>query len=228
MNTTTTNNTTTNATPEVDRELAQTEFGEWIAKNKAPVISAVLLLFVGIFGYGIFNHFQTKKHNEYAGSLYEVVETKLADFKAKKLTAAEFKNSITSTWEPMGGFAGAAPYVIQAADALAAQGNYQEAYDLVAAGAKRISNREASYFFNIRAAAFAESIEGKTDAAIGHLKDILASGAKYFEGKVYLDLGRLYLKKNDSKLAKDSFQWVVDNAEEPEFKKMAKIYLSEL
>jgi len=226
MNTTT--KTTTNATPEVDRELAQTEFGEWIAQNKIAVILFIALIFVGIFGYGIFNHFQTKKHNEYAGSLYQVMSSKLGDFKAKKLTAPEFKSAVDATWKPMGGFAGAAPYIVQAADALAAQGNYQEAYDLVASGAKRISNKEASYFFNIRAAAFAESLEGQTDAAIGHLKDILASGAKYFEGKVYLDLGRLYLKKNDTKLAKDSFKWVIDNGSEEEFKKMAKIYMSEL
>jgi predicted negative regulator of RcsB-dependent stress response len=225
---TTTSNSTTNATPEVDRELAQTEFGEWIVQNKAAVISAVLLIFVGIFGYGIFNHLQTKKHNEYASSLYNMVDTKLADFKAKKIDAAALKSAVNTTWEPMGGFAGAAPFIIQVADALAAEGNYQEAYDLVAAGATRISNRETGYFFNIRAAAFAESLDGQTDAAIGHLKDILASGSKYFEGKIYLDLGRLYLKKKDTKLAKDSFQWVVDNGAEEEFKRMASIYLSEL
>ncbi len=225
---TTTSNTTTGATSEVDRELAQTEVGEWIAKNKAAVISAVALIFVGIFGYGIFNHFQTKKHHKFAGELYQVTETKLADFKAKKINAAELKSAVSNTWAPMGSFTGAAPYIIQTADTLAEQGNYQEAYDLVAEGSKRISNKETSYFFNIRAAAFAESLEGKTDVAIKHLKDILSSGVKYFEGKVYLDLGRLYLKKNDSKLAKDSFQWVVDNAKEAEFRKMAKIYLSEL
>lgn len=230
MNTTTNSNpnTTTNATPEVDRELAQTEFGEWIVKNKTAVLSLVALVFVGIFGYGAFNHFQTKKHNEFAASLYSTVEAKLADFKAKKVTASELKKDIEGVWSPMGGFVGAAPYIVQVADALAAGGSYQEAYDLVAMGAERISNQETDYFFHVRAAAFAESLEGKTDVAIDHLKKILSGGVKYFEGKVYLDLGRLYLKKGDQKLAKDSFQWVVDNGQEAEFKKMAKIYLSEM
>ena len=50
-----------------------------------------------------------------------------------------------------------------------------------------------------------------------------------FEGKTYLDLGRLYLKKGDKQKAKTSFQYVVDKAkDDPEFVKLAKIYLTKL
>jgi predicted negative regulator of RcsB-dependent stress response len=195
-------NTTTNTSGEtsgpkqgtsIDEALGQTELGSWISQNKAPVISALSLIVVGIFAYGIFNHFNSEKENKYADALHTVVSEKITPFQEDKLSAEELTKAFNSAWQEMGSFAGAAPYVIQVVDALTAKGKYQEAYSLITEADKRIENPQLNYFINVRAAVLAEDL-GKKEEAISHLKKIVGSGVKYFEGKVYLDLGRLYLE----------------------------------
>lgn len=232
MNTTT--DTTTpkpTATPKqgtsIDEALGQTELGSWISNNKAPVLSAVALLVLGIFGYGIFNHFQSEKHQKYADSLHSIVTEKLGPFREGKIKSEELVSSFEGTWQEMGSFAGASPYVIQVVDALTAKKNYAEAYKIVNEANQRIQNPQLNYFFSIRAAALAEDL-GKKKEAIEHLKKVVGSGVKYFEGKVYLDLGRLYRDTGDKEKAKSSFEYVLEKGKEAEFKKMARLYLEEL
>lgn len=224
---TTTNTTTPKQGTSIDEALGQTELGNWISQNKMPVISALVVLVIGIFSYGVFNHFKTEKENKYSNALHNIVQDKLTPFQEGKVTAEEFATAINNEWKEMGSFAGAAPYVIQVVDALTAKGNYKEAYSLIADADKRIDNPQLSYFINIRAAALAEDLGKKTEA-IAHLKKIVGSGVKYFVGKIYLDLGRLYLETGDVEKAKASFQYVIDEGKEVEFTKMARLYLDEI
>lgn len=228
MNTTT---TTSDSTPKqgtsIDEALGQTELGGWIAQNKTPVLSAVALIILGVFGYGIFNHFQTKKFNSYSSALYKVTSEKIGLYKDGKIQAQELVSAFNEAWKPAGSFEGAGPYVIEVTDALTSKQNYQEAYDILSDASKRLSNPTLSYFINIRAAALAEDL-GKKDLAISHLKAIISGGVRYMEDKVYLDLGRLYREAGDKEKAKSSFQWVLDKGTETEFKKMARLYLEEL
>lgn len=224
---TTTNPTTPKQGTSIDEALGQTELGSWISQNKMPVISALVVLVVGIFAYGVFNHLKTEKENKYADALHNVISEKLTPFQEGKVTAKELAEAFQNEWKEMGGFVGAAPYVIQVADALTAKGNYQEAYSLISEADKQIENPQLNYFINIRAAALAEDL-GKRKEAIEHLKKVVGSGVKYFVGKVYLDLGRLYLETGDNEKAKASFKYVVDEGKEVEFKKLARLYLDEI
>ena len=226
MNTTTNTNAPKQGTS-IDEALGQTELGSWIGQNKAPVLSALALLVLGIFGYGIFNHFQTEKHDKFANSLHTLVNEKLGPFREGKVSSEELVSSFNKSWAEMGSFEGAAPFVIQVADALVSKKKYAEAYALISEADTRIENPQLNYFFNIRAAALAEDL-GKKKEAIAHLKKIVGGGVKYFEGKIYLDLGRLYRDTGDNAKAKSSFEYVIEKGKEVEFKKMARLYLEEL
>lgn len=224
-------NTTTTNTPKqgtsIDEALGQTELGGWIASNKAPVLSAIAVLILGIFGYGVFNHFKTEKNNKFSSALFKVVDEKVGPFKEGKVSAEELVTSFNEAWAPAGSFEGAGPFVIEVTDALVSKKNYDQAYALLSDASKRFSNPTLKYFINIRAAAVAEDL-GKTDDAIALLKEVVGGGVRYMEGKVYLDLGRLYLKKGDKEKAKASLNWVIEKGTEAEFKKMAKLYLDEI
>lgn len=224
-------NTTTTDTPKqgtpIDQALGQTELGGWIAQNKMAVISAVILLILGVFGFGTYNHFKKEKNDKYASALYKVVEDKVPGFKEGKVTAEDLVKSFNEAWATAGSFEGAGPYVVEVSDALISKKNYQEAYTILSDASKRFSNPTLTFFINTRAAAVAEDL-GKTDEAIALLKSVVGGGAKYMEDKVYLDLGRLYLKKGDSEKAKSSLNWVIEKGTEAEFKKMARLYLDEI
>jgi len=107
------------------------------------------------------------------------------------------------------------------------KGNHQEAYALATKSMDKISNAYTDYFIGIRAAALAENL-GNNQEALDILNRLISSSVKYMEDKIYLDLGRLQLKTGDKEKAKSSFQYVIDKGKEEEFKKMARLYMSEL
>ncbi len=229
MTTTTNEATPTQATSSqsIDGELKETSLGVWIAENKSLTITVLALIFVGVIGFGVFNHFQTKTNNENAAKLFGFTQTQLVEFREGKLEAEQVVKQYRDLWSSMGSFGGAGSFTIEVIDALTEKEKSAEAYGLAVEGLEKISNAQAKYFLGTRAAALAENL-GKNQEALNHLNTLISSSVKYMEDKIYLDLGRLQLKTGDSEKAKSSFQYVVDNGKEEEFKKMARLYLSEL
>ncbi len=227
MTTTTDSTNTPNQGTSIDEALGQTEFGGWIAQNKVPVLSAVILIIVGVFAFGGYRHMVETKNNEGSNALYSVVSTNLPLFEKGSLSAEDFSSKFMSEWESVGHFEGGVSFAIEVSDALRAKNKYELAHNIMMKAAESTSSPQALYFVHARAAVLAEDL-GKKEMAIDHLNKILSSGAKYLEGKVYLDLGRLYRESGDLEKAKTSFEWVVEKGKEAEFKKVARLYLEEM
>jgi len=228
--TTTTNDATptqTSSTPSIDGELSETSLGAWIAEHKSLTITILVFIFASVLGFGVFNHFQTKRNNEYASKLFAFTQDELVQFREGKLTATDLVEKYDNLQTSMGHFNGVVSYSIELINALSEKEKFAEAYSVATETIQGISNDQAKYFLGIRAAALAENL-GKDKEALKHLNTLISGSIKYMEDKIYLDLGRLQLKTGDMKKAKSSFQYVIDNGKEEEFKKMAKLYLSEL
>lgn len=229
--TTTTNDTTptsfSSSSSSIDGELNETSLGAWIAEHKSITITIVILIFASVIGFGIFNHFQSKRNNEYAGKLFAFTQNELVQFREGKLTASELVKKYNAVRTPMGSFNGIGSYTVELINTLSEKQKFTEAYAVATTALDRISNAQDKYFISIRAAALAENL-GKNKEALKHLNTLISGSVKYMEDKIYLDLGRLQLKTGNTEKAKSSFQYVIDNGKEEEFKKMAKLYLSEL
>jgi Tfp pilus assembly protein PilF len=76
-------------------------------------------------------------------------------------------------------------------------------------------------------AAIAES-NGDNDQAISVLESYIASGNKVFLTKAYLDLGRLYILKNDQTRAKKNLDYIIANHPNDELAKLARLYLQRM
>ena len=95
-------------------------------------------------------------------------------------------------------------------------------------GEKIAKNEYNNYFILARMAVVYEDL-GQVDKAILTIEKMNSAKFKVFEGKNYVDLGRLYLKMGNKDKAKTSFQYVVDKAhDEAEFVKIAKLYLAKI
>jgi predicted negative regulator of RcsB-dependent stress response len=208
----------------IDQILNQTEIGAFIAKYKVAFAVGLVLLIVGVFGYGIWDHLKAQSDQEHASALHLYRQTHL---KAKEVKTEGLVDRFIETATPMGSFAGMLPVLVETADLLIEKEKYAEAKKLVDYGVKTLKGADARFFLLLRLGVLEEE-SGNIDGAISAYESILKNPAKYMQDKVYLDLGRLYLSKGNKEKAKTSFKYVVDSGKEAEMKKVAQLFLESL
>ncbi len=222
-------NTTTRMSQanQVDEVLRETELGTFIFRHKILVIFFFGAIVLGVFGYGIFSHFQSKRYAKYGNELFIFSQNELLQFEKKKLSVSALVKKYEEITSTMGSYPGLAYQNLRVADLLIKQGAFTQAQGILEKGFQIFTRPYMRYFYATRLAVLYED-QGEYDKAIECLQGLLSGPARFLEGKIYLDLGRLQQLKGDKAKAKASFEWVVEKASEEEFRKMAKLYLSGL
>lgn len=226
-------NSTTTSSPnrQMNDILSENKVNFFAGKNKVAIFSAIGLIVVGILAFGMIKMFSDKSKAEYNTKIFTFETTVLKDFNANPTDAKNAKaleTGISNLNLEMGEYLGLLPLIIKSSDALAASAHYPEARTVLAIGAKVASDDYAQYFILSRQAVVYEDM-GEDKLAIETLEKMTSQSVKIFEGKTYLDLGRLYLKSGNKEKAKASFTHVIEkNKDEAEFVKIAQLYLAKL
>jgi len=225
------NSTTTTSDHEMNVIGPENKIQGSIAKNKIAVYTALGVLVAVIVGFGLFKTFADKSNVEHNTKIYAFETTVLKEYIANPTdpkAAKALESGVENLHLQMGEYLGLLPVVIKATDALMANSHYTEARSLLSIGEKIANDDYAEYFIHSRQAVVYEDL-GEDKLAIETLEKMTSQSVKIFEGKTYLDLGRLYLKTGNKEKAKASFTHVVEKAkDEAEFVKLAQLYLSKM
>lgn len=219
--------TTTSPNRSLNQILNDGDAGAVITKNKNTLIAIGTAIIVAIIGFGLYSSFADKSKTAFNSKIYNFETNSLKTFNEKsdsKALVVAFK----SLQAELGNYVGLIPVVLKASDALIGQQHLNEALEVLTIGVQISKNEYADYFILSRLAVVYEDL-GQVQKAIEVLEKMNSQSLKVFEGKNYLDLGRLYLKNGDKVKAKASFTYVVEKVkDESEFVKIAKLYLSNL
>ncbi len=207
--------------------LNSTEMGSFISRHLALVVGLVILLVLGIFGYGLYSYQASQKNQVHAETLYRFQQAEMAAFTAGETSVAEFMEKLKGIQMEVGSFDGLASTVIQVSDELLKRGQWEEALVAIQMISKHKSNPYLHFFIATREAAALEDL-GRYQDAVVVLEGLRSSPVKLMEDKLYLDLGRLYLKLDDKEKARLSFEHVSTTMAQSEFATLAKLYLQEL
>lgn len=219
--------TTTTPNRSINQILDEGDAGSFITKNKNAIIAVLALVVVGVLGFGVYSNFSHSSKTEYNSKIYAFETETLKNFNEKSdpKTVVE---GVKNLQKEVGNYAGLVPVIIKASDLLTEAQHLNEALEVLNTGLKSAKNEYAEYFLLSRLAVVQEDL-GQNQAAIDTIESMNAKSVKVFEGKNYLDLGRLYLKMGNKEKAKASFTYVVEKTkDESEFVKLAKLYLSKL
>ncbi|MBC7427314.1 MAG: tetratricopeptide repeat protein [Bacteriovorax sp.] len=225
------NSTTTTSNNRNINEITSDSTQSFIAQNKIAVFTVIGLIVAAIVGFGLFKQFGEKSQAAYNTKIYTFETTVLKDYLAKPADAVAAKtleNGIQNLHLEMGNYVGLLPVVIKASDALVANSHFAEARSILMVGGKVSNDDYSDYFIESRQAVVYEDM-GEDKLAIDTLEKMTSKSVKVFEGKTYLDLGRLYLKTGNKEKAKANFKYVIEKAkDESEFVKIANLYLATL
>jgi tetratricopeptide (TPR) repeat protein len=202
-----------------------------IVKNKIAIYTIFGVVVALVVGFGLFKTFADKSNAEYNTKIFAFESTILKDYIANPTDPKAAKTLLDGVGNLnllMGDYLGLLPVVIKSSDALMANSQYTEARSILAIGESIANDGHSKYFILSRQAVVYEDL-GEDKLAIETLEKMTSQSVKIFEGKTYLDLGRLYLKIGNKEKAKASFTHVVEKAkDEIEFVKVAQLYLAKM
>ncbi len=220
-------NTTASPNRNINQIMDDGNVGNVISKNKNALIAIGIAILVAVVGFGFYSTFSEKSKTEFNTKIFAFESGTLKNYNEKsdpKALVIELKN----LHKEVGNYSGLVPVVIKSSDVLMGQQHLNEALEVLELGQKLSKNEYADYFILSRLAVVYEDL-AQDQKAIDTLEKMNSKSLKIFEGKNYLDLGRLYLKLGNIEKAKASFTYVVEKAkDEGEFVKIAKLYLSKL
>ncbi|MBC7540770.1 MAG: tetratricopeptide repeat protein [Bacteriovorax sp.] len=220
-------NTTTSPNRSLDQIIDDGDVGTVISKNKNALIAILVAIVVAVIGFGLYSSFADKSKAEFNSKIYNFELSTLKNF-TEKSDPQTLVLGIKELQKEIGNYSGLVPVVLKASDSLMGQQHLNEALEVLKIGQQVSKNEYADYFILSRLAVVYEDL-GQDAKAIETLEKMNTQSLKIFEGKNYLDLGRLYLKSGDKVKAKASFTYVVEKVkDETEFVKIAKLYLSKL
>ncbi len=201
----------------------------FVSENKNLIIFLIIIILVSVLAWGGYSTYSSDKDLEIGNQVYTFQQSALKDFREKKIPVEEFVQELTKLSDEIGSFKGVVPLIIESTDLLIERENNKEALPTLEKIYTKFSGKNSyiKYFVGTRLAVVYENMNRNADA-IKVLEEINNSSVKLLGPKVYIDLGRLYKKSGDREKAKVSFEYVVENFNEPEFSKIAKIYLTTL
>lgn len=201
----------------------------WVARNKVLVISSIVVILFSIIAWGANQKWTSDKNIVFDKKIYLFEKKTLLPFSEDKIKVEEVISKFNVLNEDIGKYKGLDPLTIKLIDELIAKKNLNQAKLLLEKSLNNLSpkNQYMYSFFSMRLSVIYEDL-GEVKKAIEVLEKLNSLSLKLLPGKNYLDLGRLYMKIKNMEKAKVNFQYVIDNVNNKDFSKIARIYLSEI
>lgn len=212
----------------LDQTLERTDLGHVINENKKPILLAGLLILIAIVVYSIYSHQAQKSYDENLGQVYAFQKDVIDQYNAKKIKDVEFIEKIKAMPSHLTGQPTLVPALFTSLNTLVENGKTAEVITILESWANHFNTSSYMYYFiGLKIAPLYED-STQYDKAIDVLQNLIASKVDVVKSRLYLDLGRIYLKKGDKVKAKENFDYIIENFKDTETAKLANLYLQGL
>lgn len=215
-------------TQTLEQTLEKTDFGHVINENKKGILIAAAVLVVLIAGFSIWNHQSKKSYENNLTQVYTFKIDVVDKYVDGKLDEKDFLTKINSLPANLKGQATLVPSLFKAVDKLNTAGKTKEAVTILEGWTEQFNKGSYNFFFIAMKLAPMYENAGELDKAIALTQKLIASSIEVSKAQNYLNLGRLYIQKDDKVKAKESFDFILKNHDKSQAAKLAKLYLQSL
>jgi len=209
----------------LDQTLNKTDFGHVINENKKPILVAGVVFLLAIAAFSIYKNQSGKAYQTQLEQAFVFETEVLAAYNDGKIKTDDFLIKVKAMPSDIKGSNTLVPALFVSLDKLVEEGKTTEAIVILESWKPSFAKGTfMSYFIGLKLLPLLEDTNAY-DKSIDLLTDLIASKIEISKGKMYLDLGRIYLKKGDKVKADENFQFVIDNHKDTEFAKLANLYL---
>lgn len=213
----------------LDDTLNKSDFGTFVNQNKKPILVSfgIAVILVCIISFIKYQKDQT--HTNRLNSIYEVNQTVFTPYLEDKINNDEYITKFNTLSDDLFGIETIVPLVMQGADKLAENNEIEAATTQLKKVVGAIGkNHSLAKFIHIQLGALYEDL-GKFDEALKTYETLATTTSKgALQGKIYLDLARMYQKNSMNDKARQNFEFVIKNHSDSEYARLAKLYLEQM
>ena len=203
----------------------------FVLRHRKGILLFVALLVSGVFAWGYRHWAERNAQGLAADEAYRFEQGPFKSLKEKPEELPSFLEAFKVLAQEHGPRGRVVLLGVEIADYLRGEGRRREALEVLEAIDREGGERLERYLVGVRRAALWEEV-GEASRALVILEDLVAQGHIFWEEKIYLNLGRLYLDGGEREKARAHFLHIVDREDEGEFDgdilKTARLYLEEI
>ena len=212
----------------LDDTLNKTNFGQVINENKKPILVVGALVVLGIIAFSIYRYQTNQQESQRLNEIYSFQSKVVEPFLDGKIKSQEVVEKVLSLNPELTGSPSLAPAIFEVANKLVAQEKAVEAVSILEKWLKQFS--PGSYFYLFTSLRLAPLYENTNQPAkaIEIYESLVKADYELLQGKIFLDLGRLYLAQGQVEKAKSHLEHVTKNHDSTEYAKFARLYLQKI
>lgn len=225
QNTTTTEN---DIGAEIDVTLHKTDFGDFIFKHKNAFIAVLALLFVAALGYGFYMNYQKNQVIALSAEIEKIQTATIAPFLKEPTKVDDLMTDLAKIDKNILASGAFQIYAAEMVQKMLDSGLNKEA----ALFLKSVfdASDKTQYLTHMYAHQLVVAYENSGDLAQAEvvLNELLKSGKKFMQDKLYFDLARISAALNKKEQATKNYQFILDQFPKSQYREYAEIMLQDL
>lgn len=219
------NSTTSN---ELENNLEKTGLGHFLNHYSRQVTLMAVLALSLIVGVLTYNYQTQVVDVDKRNTTHQLREMVLTPMVKNEITADQAAQKLLTYKESSELGASALEIVFSVVEKLEEKENYDQAIAVVNKYLPLSKNdSDLQFFTQLKLATLYENTQ-KNEEALITLKELIKSGKKLIQDRIYFDLARVYNKVGDTKMAKEHYQFLIDKHPDSSWTKLAKIAIQKL
>jgi predicted negative regulator of RcsB-dependent stress response len=209
----------------LDQTLNKTDFGHMINENKTAILIGAAIIVALIVGFSVYSSQSEKAYQESLSEAYVFEQEVLSAYNEDKIKSDVFIQKVKELPANVKGTNTIVPALFVSLDKLVKDGKEKEAITILENWKTNYSGGTfMAYFMGLKLAPLYEDNQ-MYDKAIDLLQTMISSKVEVVKARLYLDLGRIYLKKGNKEKANENFNFIISNYKDSEFAQTATLYL---